>query len=183
MARDNTNQYMTYLNLIFKIIPFILPHIVKIHKHTIKSTNQIIMLIKAYNPEQNYKPFGFPKGHDNLRLLMLSKSLPFPSCSCLVDVVRAKSSKLDSFPQGGGVTHSEPIDIVLWPADIFNWESDEPNLSFWRVANDSLMAVIASKNLVHDANATGIGRSISYIIPTTSHCHGWIGFQTPLMMK
>jgi hypothetical protein len=40
-------------------------------------------------------------------------------------------------------------------------ESKLPTLSFWSAANDSLLADMASKYLVHDANATGIGRSIS----------------------
>lgn len=43
-----------------------------------------------------------------------------------------------------------------------------PTLRFCSVANDSLIALMASKNLVQEAKATGIGLSISYIRETDS---------------
>ncbi|KAJ0880516.1 hypothetical protein HanRHA438_Chr10g0464041 [Helianthus annuus] len=52
---------------------------------------------------------------------MLSKSQLFPSS---FEVVSTKSSKLDSFPQGGGVTQSE------LPAGTFSWESVGPTRNF-----------------------------------------------------
>jgi hypothetical protein len=41
-------------------------------------------------------------------------------------------------------------------------ESKLPTLSFCSAASDSLVADMASKYRVHDAKATGIGRSISW---------------------
>jgi len=105
-------------------------------------------------------------GQDNLLWLVSSTwwtppPSPLPShascrsSSCLLTVLIAKSSKLESFLQGG-VTQCESPN-TLSEESLPKW----PTLKFWRVANDSLMADMASKNRVQDAKATGIGRNIS----------------------
>ena len=103
-------------------------------------------------------------GYDNLLWFSsLSSSASWCLISRLLELFIAKSSKLGSFFQGGGVTQSErPGNLLESLAGVTgDGVSDWPTLSCCSVANDSLIADIASKNRVQDAKATGIGRSIS----------------------
>lgn len=81
----------------------------------------------------------------------------------------AKSSKLDSDRHGGGVMQSDSLATRRDGSTGGVVGKDGlglPTLRFCSVANDSLIALIASKNLVQEAKATGMGLSISYISET-----------------
>ena len=83
----------------------------------------------------------------------------------------AKSSKLDSDRHGGGVMQLESPATRTDESTGGVVGRDElglPTLRFCRVAKDSLIALMASKNLVQEAKATGIGLSISYITDSRS---------------
>lgn len=114
----------------------------------------------------NYYTFLGGGGQDNLLRLIPSPDSPssalwLSTSSCLLQLPTIESSEL-VFPSlhWGGVKYLEsPPEEAL---GVMSEEECWPTRSCWRVANESLMAVMASKNRVHDAKAAGMGRNISF---------------------